>query len=438
MRRYIGGLVIISTEKELTCYHVCVVTCSYISIGATNREYREIGFFKSSPVPPIFSARLERHWYMCIEAGTRHDISSFRLVQQRLVGRIRGKETLYSISHDARSLARGRVTSSHAPKMHRFGIGATRCSRAQSSIVPPSDVFTLLERSPHTRVSIPPSSERGVARRSSQAVRLSAGITYSRWVGVARRSTEWRGVARSGATRRGERRCRSMLGCSRYEGRKVKRVRRRNRPMLSPSFTSSLVRPLSIGVSIPVTPANFLRLESRGAISLERRQRPGGACAPRRGSSRLIVAKPVGEGKGAPPYSIPRSSSVHPTIGCRAAPLPPLATAPLPGPPRSPHSVLGITAYSIELDARRQGARQRPPAFLCSTDYICLSLFLTFLLPDRSFPSSCTLPLPLLREEDTRKRITSHIQDNKRFDRRSFSRSEDIHKHCDREIFTRN
>lgn len=66
MRRYIGGPVIISTEKELTCYHVCVVTCSYISIGATNREYREIGFFKSLPVPPIFSARLERHRYMCI------------------------------------------------------------------------------------------------------------------------------------------------------------------------------------------------------------------------------------------------------------------------------------------------------------------------------------------------------------------------------------
>ena len=120
----------------------------------------------------------------------------------------------------------------------------------------------------------------------------------------------------------------------------------------------------------------FLLLKSRGAIPLERRQRPGGACAPRRGSSRLIVAKSDGKGKGAPPCSIPRSASVHPTIGYRAAPLPPLATAPLPGPPRSPHSVLGITAYSIELDARRQGARQRPPASRCSTD--CISVSLSF------------------------------------------------------------
>lgn len=172
-------------------------------------------------------------------------------------------------------------------------------------------------------------------------------------------------MARSGATRRGVRRCRSMLGwLALRTRRKRKRARRRNRPTLSRRF------------SIPVAPASFLRLESRGAIPLERRQRPGGACAPRRGSSRLIVAKSDGKGKGAPPCSIPRSASVHPTIGYRAAPLPPLATAPLPGPPRSPHSVLGITAYSIELDARRQGARQRPPASRCSTD--CISVSLSF------------------------------------------------------------
>lgn len=247
-----------------------------------------------------------------------------------------------------------------------------------SSPAPPLTCSLHSSVLPLPAVSIPPSSERGVARRSSQAVRLSAGIKYSRWVGVARRSTEWRGVARSGATRRGVRRCRSMLGCSRYEregrgnGREGE-TDRRSLPLARRLRLSSSPRRRR---SVPVAPASFLRLESRGAIPLERRQRPGGACAPRRGSGRLIVAKPDGKGKGAPPCSIPRSSSVHPTIGCRAAPLPPLATAPLPGPPRSPHSVLGITAYSIELDARRQGARQRPPASRCSTD--CISVSLSF------------------------------------------------------------
>lgn len=91
------------------------------------------------------------------------------------------------------------------------------------------------------------------------------------------------------------------------------------------------------------------------------------------------MAKLEGEGEGAPPCSIPRSSSVHPTIGCRAAPLPPLATAPLPGPPRSPHSVLGITACSIELDARRRKERDNDHLPLCAPRiiyiYRSLSLF---------------------------------------------------------------
>lgn len=94
------------------------------------------------------------------------------------------------------------------------------------------------------------------------------------------------------------------------------------------------------------------------------------------------MAKLEGEGEGAPPCSIPRSSSVHPTIGCRAAPLPPLATAPLPGPPRSPHSVLGITACSIELDARRRKERDNDHLPLCAPRiiyiYRSLSLFNSF------------------------------------------------------------
>lgn len=153
-------------------------------------------------------------------------------------------------------------------------------------------------------------------------------------------------------------------------GRKETGEKEEQKRFLSLFHRLSLPLSLSLSLSIPPSPsheARFLRHGiERGAIPLERRQRPGGACAPRRGSGRLIVAKLEGEGEGAPLRSIPRSSSAHPTIGCRAAPLPPLATAPLPGPPRSPHSVLGITACSIELDARRQGARQRPPAPLCA------------------------------------------------------------------------
>lgn len=163
----------------------------------------------------------------------------------------------------------------------------------------------------------------------------------------------------------------------------------------SPSSTS-LPRPFSLSLlfslpsnplSLPSSPshshqASFLRHGiERGAIPLERRQRPGGACAPRRGSGRLIVAKLEGEGEGAPPCSIPRSSSVHPTIGCRAAPLPPLATAPLPGPPRSPHSVLGITACSIELDARRRKERDNDHLPLCAPRIIYRSLSLFNLSP---------------------------------------------------------
>lgn len=149
--------------------------------------------------------------------------------------------------------------------------------------------------------------------------------------------------------------------------------------------------------------ASFLRLGLRGATPLERRQRPGGACAPQRGGGSPDSGASMGEGKGAPPCSVPRSFNVHPTIANRAppSPPPPLATAPLPGPPRSPHSVLGITAYSTEPDTPRQGARQRPPASLCSTDHLSARARLSLLTFSPALSARSPLVTPLPREENS-------------------------------------
>lgn len=176
--------------------------------------------------------------------------------------------------HRKRSALRDRVQ--HDAREH---------NPASSSFFLPPDVFAPLERPPLlpssllSTVSIPPSSERGVARRSSQAVRLSAGIKYSRWVGVARRSTEWRGV---GATRRGVQRC-----VGRCWG--VRRGKEGNRreggtetilslfhvvvvspsPFLPPSLSFPSLYPLSPFLPLRPTRTNraFSGTESREALS---------------------------------------------------------------------------------------------------------------------------------------------------------------------------
>lgn len=263
---------------------------------------------------------------------------------------------------------------------------------ASSSFLLPRDVFAPLERPPFppSLLPYPPFLSRrqaSVAWRGGAVRQSGSLLALSIPVGSA-----WRGGARSGATRRGVQRC--VGRCWGVRRRKEGNRREGGTETILSLFHVSPSPFLSLPFSLPSNPLSlpsspshshqpsFLRHGiERGAIPLERRQRPGGACAPRRGSGRLIVAKLEGEGEGAPPCSIPRSSSVHPTIGCRAAPLPPLATAPLPGPPRSPHSVLGITACSIELDARRRKERDNDHLPLCAPRIIYRSLSLFNLSP---------------------------------------------------------
>ncbi|KAG7209430.1 hypothetical protein KM043_015523 [Ampulex compressa] len=96
----------------------------------------------------------------------------------------------------------------------------------------------------------------------------------------------------------------------------------------------------------PPPPPHFLRPRRRYA--------PRATPAPR---GRLRGGAAATRGSPSPVHP----SGAHPTTGLRAPPPPPLATAPLPGPPRSPHSVLGVTAYSTELEERDH----LPAASLC-------------------------------------------------------------------------
>lgn len=184
--------------------------------------------------------------------------------------------------HRKRSALRDRVQ--HDAREH---------NPASSSFFLPPDVFAPLECPPLlpssllSTVSIPPSSERGVARRSSQAVRLSAGIKYSRWVGVARRSTEWRGVARRGVACSAVSVDARVFAVGRKETGEKEELKR-----FSPSSTSSssLPRPFSLPLSLsplstpslpPFLSVPLARTELSPARNRERRYPPRATAAPR-------------------------------------------------------------------------------------------------------------------------------------------------------------
>lgn len=100
-----------------------------------------------------------------------------------------------------------------------------------------------------------------------------------------------------------------------------------------------------------------------------------------------------------------KCSTLPTSRAARYSPSLPLATIPLPGPPRSPHSVLGITACNIRADVRRRGARRRPPASLLQLQ-LPLPLPLTWTLP---LPLLCVCPLRSLSLSLTRTYTHTHL-----------------------------
>lgn len=170
----------------------------------------------------------------------------------------------------------------------------------------------------------------------------------------------------------------------------------------APSHYFSFPPLLSRSPSLSVVLASFLRPESRGVIPLERCQRPGGACASRRGNETPDSGATDGKGKGAPPCSVPRSFAVHPTTVSRAAPPPPSLRLHCPGLHGRPipFSASQRTALNPKHHDKERDSDHLPLCALSRIICVPVRLSLFLLSPSRLFARSTRVRRP--REKRTK------------------------------------
>lgn len=248
-----------------------------------------------------------------------------------------------------------------------------------------------------------PAVKRAWLGAGSQTVSLSPGIKYSRWVGVARRFCGQRGrivrEERGYEAVRSSVAGRSMLGCAAGEGRKEANEKERSPCrwreekegwlFLTLSLTLAPLRPpLSSGLTLPSSSSENVLPSSDGSAPGAPARLGGVAFARGRRTWKSGMKGPLPGILTRPLYSAPHSAAT------RAASLHlPSLRLHSPGPPRSPHSVLGVIACSIKPDVRWRRARRRPPAcVLASRSFsllfsLSLCLSWVYVYPPHSYPS---------------------------------------------------